>query len=106
MWMRRAMRGVHPDLFATMATPKEAELTANPARYDGSREDARKEFIRGFTEVFQSLKKAVRPDLPMVVVYAHKQDEEMVDGITSTGWESLLEAVLAAGSGSRAYVAC
>jgi putative DNA methylase len=35
----------------------------------------------------------------MAVAYAHKQDEEMVDGVTSTGWESLLEAVLAAGLG-------
>ena len=99
LWIRRAMRGDHPDLFATMATPKEGELVANPARYGGSREIARKEFIAGFTDVFRSLTKAVRPDLPMVVVYAHKQDEEVVDGIISTGWESLLEAVLAAGLG-------
>ena len=53
IWMRRAMRPEHPDLFATMATPKDAELTANPARYGGSREDARREFIAGFTEVFR-----------------------------------------------------
>lgn len=99
IWMRRAMRPEHPDLFATMATPKDAELTANPARYGGSREDARREFIAGFTEVFRALKTAVRSDLPMMVVYAHKQDEETVDGITSTGWESLLEAVLAADLG-------
>lgn len=99
LWIRRAMRGVHPDLFATMATPKDGELVANPVRYEGSREIARREFIAGFTEVFRSLTKAVRPDLPMVVVYAHKQDEEMVDGVISTGWESLLEAVLAAGLG-------
>jgi putative DNA methylase len=99
LWIRRAMRGVHPDLFATMATPKEGELVANPARYGGSREKARKEFIAGFTEVFKSLTKADRPDLPIVVVYAHKQDEEMVDGIISTGWASLLEAVLAADLG-------
>ena len=99
IWMRRAMRSVHADLFATLATPKEGELVANPARYGGSRDRARKEFIEGFTEVFKSLSKAVRPDLPMVVVYAHKQDEEMVDGIISTGWESLLEAVLAADLG-------
>jgi putative DNA methylase len=99
LWIRRAMRGVHPDLFGTMATPKDGELVANPARYGGSREDARKEFIAGFTEVFKSLKKAIRSDLPMVVVYAHKQDEETADGITSTGWESLLEAVLAADLG-------
>ncbi len=99
LWMRRALRAVHPDLFATMAAPKEAELTANPARYEGSRDTARREFIKGFTEVFRSLKEAVRPGLPLVVAYAHKQDEEMVDGITSTGWESLLEAVLAADLG-------
>ena len=36
LWIRRAMRGVHPDLFATMATPKDGELVANPARYGGS----------------------------------------------------------------------
>ena len=88
LWIRRAMRGVHPDLFATMATPKEGELVANPVRYDGSPEKARSAFIEGFTEVFSSLKEATRPDLPMVVAYAHKQDEEMVDGVTSTGWES------------------
>jgi len=99
LWIRRAMRGVHPDLFATMATPKDGELVANPARYDGSPTKARSAFIKGFTEVFSSLKEAARPDLPMVVAYAHKQDEEMVDGVTSTGWESLLEAVLAAGLG-------
>jgi putative DNA methylase len=99
LWMRRAVRGVHPDLFATMATPKEGELVANPARYDNSPEKARSAFIAGFTEVFSSLKKATRSDLPMVVAYAHKQDEEMVDGITSTGWESLLEAVLRADLG-------
>ena len=99
LWIRRAMRGVHSDLFATMATPKDGELVANPMRYGGSREKARSSFIKGFTDVFSSLKEATRPDLPMVVAYAHKQDEEMVDGVTSTGWESLLEAVLAAGLG-------
>jgi putative DNA methylase len=99
LWIRRAMRGIQPDLFATMATPKDGELVANPARYDGSPAKARSAFIKGFTEVFASLKEAVRPDLPMVVAYAHKQDEEMVDGVTSTGWESLLEAILAAGLG-------
>jgi len=99
LWIRRAMREVHPDLFATMATPKDGELVANPMRYEGSREKARSAFIKGFTEVFSSLKEAARPDLPLVVAYAHKQDEEMVDGITSTGWESLLEAILTAGLG-------
>jgi putative DNA methylase len=99
LWLRRALRGVHPDLFAMLATPKEEELTANPDRFGGSRSKAREYFIAGFTEVFSSLKAASRPDLPLVVAYAHKQDEHVIDGVTSTGWAALLEAVLAANLG-------
>jgi putative DNA methylase len=98
-WLRRALGGVHPDLFATIETPKSAELVADPARHGGSKAEARQYFISGFTEVFSSLLRASRPDLPMVVVYAHKQDEVEADGVVSTGWESLLEAVLMAGMG-------
>jgi len=97
LWLRRALRQVHPDLFATMATPKSGELVANPARHAGSVEAARQYFINGFTEVFASLQKASREDLPMLIVYAHKQDEREQDGLISTGWEALLEAVLASG---------
>ena len=97
LWLRRALRKLHPDLFGTMATPKADELTANPARHAGSADAARKYFIDGFTEVFTELQKASRPDLPMLVVYAHKQDEREEDGLISTGWEALLEAVLASG---------
>jgi putative DNA methylase len=99
LWLRRAMRRVHPDLFVLLATPKEQELTANPARFGGSRTRARQYFIEGFTDVFTTLKAASRPDLPLVVAYAHKQDKHVIDGITSTGWAALLEAVLAAGLG-------
>jgi putative DNA methylase len=97
LWLRRALRGVHTDLFSTLATPKTPELVANAMRHGGSKETARRYFIDGFTEVFSSLRRASRPDLPLVVVYAHKQDEETVDGILSSGWESLLAALLAAG---------
>jgi putative DNA methylase len=97
LWLRRALREVHPDLFGTMASPKSGELTANPARHAGSADAARKYFIDGFTEVFTNLQKASRSDLPMLVVYAHKQDEREEDGLISTGWEALLEAVLLSG---------
>jgi putative DNA methylase len=80
-----------------MATPKADELTANPARHAGSTDAARKYFIDGFTAVFTGLQKASRRDLPMLVVYAHKQDEREEDGLISTGWEALLEAVMASG---------
>jgi len=97
LWIRRALRFVHRDLFGTRSTPKKAELVANPARHGGDKNVARKYFIDGFTEVFSSLRKAGRPDLPIVVAYAHKSEEETVDGIVSSGWESLLQAVQNAG---------
>lgn len=97
LWLRRALRGLHPDLFGTMATPKTGELVADLTRHAGSDEAARQYFIGGFTETFTGLQKSARPDLPLLVVYAHKQDEREQDGMISTGWEALLEAVLASG---------
>ncbi|MFI6637529.1 DUF1156 domain-containing protein [Nonomuraea fuscirosea] len=99
LWLRRALRGVHPDLFATIATPKTVELVANPARHEGSKEKAQQYFIDGFTEVFTSLQKASRPDLPIIVAYAAKQDDSAGKGAVSSAWVSLLQAVLASGLG-------
>jgi len=45
MWHRRALASTQPDLFQTLATPKAAELVANPARHGGSKEVARRYFI-------------------------------------------------------------
>ncbi|MEV4225367.1 DUF1156 domain-containing protein [Nonomuraea sp. NPDC049725] len=99
IWLRRALQAVHPDLFGTIATPKAVELVANPARHDGSKEKAQQYFIDGFTEVFTSLQRASRPDLPIVVAYAAKQDDEEGTGAVSSAWVSLLQAVLASGLG-------
>ncbi|MFD6968320.1 DUF1156 domain-containing protein [Streptomyces sp. NPDC059949] len=95
VWLRRAARDLHPDLFGTMATPKSEELIANPHRH-GSQDKARQYFIDGFTEVFSSLKQASRPDLPLIVIYAHRQEETKEGELTSSAWDALLEAMLAA----------
>ncbi|WP_019888358.1 DUF1156 domain-containing protein [Streptomyces purpureus] len=95
VWLRRAARDLHPDLFATMATPKAEELIADPHRQDGP-DRARQYFIDGFTEVFSSLKSGSRPDLPLIVIYAHRQEETKAGELTSSAWDALLEAMLAA----------
>ncbi|MFE5290487.1 DUF1156 domain-containing protein [Nocardia sp. NPDC056611] len=97
VWLRRALRGMHPDLFSTIATPKSVELTANPARHGGNKQEAQQYFIDGFTEVFTSLQKASRPDLPIVVAYAAKQDDSEGKGAVSSAWVSMLQAVLTSG---------
>jgi putative DNA methylase len=98
VWLRRALGGVHPDLFATVATPKADELIAAPYRHGGSMTQASKYFVEGFTEAFHNLSAALRPQLPMLVVYAHRQEESDGDGIaTSTAWDAMLSAIMAAG---------
>ncbi|MFH9420108.1 DUF1156 domain-containing protein [Streptomyces sp. NPDC017529] len=96
VWLRRAARDLHPDLFGTMATPKTDELIANPYRHGGP-DKARQHFIDGFSEVFSSLKGTSRPDLPLIVIYAHRQEEIRDGELTSSAWDALLEAMLAAG---------
>jgi putative DNA methylase len=98
VWMRRAAGRIHPDLFGTMATPKTEELIANPYRQGGP-ERARQYFIDGFVEVFSSLKQASRPDLPLVVIYAHRQEETKDGELSSSAWDALLEAMVTAGIG-------
>jgi putative DNA methylase len=98
VWLRRSLAGVHPDLFATVATPKSDELIAAPYRHGGSKAQATKYFVEGFTEAFHSLAAASAPELPMLIVYAHRQEESDGDGVaTSTAWDAMLSAILAAG---------
>jgi putative DNA methylase len=100
VWIRRAIGDTFPELFGTVATPKSDELIAEPARHSGSLADAKSYFIAGFKETFASLKEAGNPDLPMIVIYALKEQEDIEDdGRVSGGWEAMLEALLAAGFG-------
>ncbi len=94
VWHRRALRKVHPDLYATIAAPKQGELTALPVHHGGSREKARNYFIEGFTETFRNLQESVADGLPMLVVYASKEQK---GGSEEEGrWSSILTAIVAA----------
>jgi len=98
VWLRRALGEVHPDLFATIAAPKADELIASPYRHAGSTSRATEYFVRGFTEAFQSLAGASAPQFPILIVYAHRQEESDHDGVmTSTAWDAMLSALLAGG---------
>ena len=94
VWHRRALRDVHPDLYGTVAAPKSAELTAIPSHHGGDKEAARAYFIEGFTETFQNLQNSMADDLPMLVVYASKEQKSGQG--EETRWESILSAMLSA----------
>jgi putative DNA methylase len=98
VWLRRSLKDIYPDLFATLLTPKAEELVATPYRFGGSRKEAEHHFESGLGEAFRRIRKAGHPDIPTTVFYAFKQEEgEGVGGVASTGWETMLNALLDSG---------
>lgn len=96
VWLRRALRDVHPELLGTMLVPKTEELVANPYRHDGT-DGAKRFFERGFEHVFSHARETASTDFPIAVYYAFKQSETDLGGEASTGWETILGSMVRAG---------
>ncbi len=97
VWLRRSLKPVFPDLFATLAVPKEEELVATPDRH-GGKEDAETFFLGGMTQAMHRLAEQSHPAFPVTIYYAFKQAEsDGGEGTASTGWETFLNAVIRAG---------
>ena len=97
VWLRRSLRPIFPNLYATLAVPKAEELVATPYRH-GSKEKAETFFLDGMTAAMRNLAQQAHPAFPVTIYYAFKQSDTSDDtGTHSTGWETFLEAVLRAG---------
>src|SRR5581483_1385885 len=97
VWLRRSLKSVFPELFATVAVPKVEELVATPYRH-GSKQKAEAFFLRGMTQAMHRLAEREHPAFPVSIYYAFKQSESENDtGTASTGWETFLDAVIRAG---------
>ena len=106
VWLRRTMGVLYPDLFSTLLVPKLHELTASPERFDGDKQKAKEHFESGFREAFTALGEKMDRRFPLTVYYAFKQDDEESDSAEddgkpfvdlTTGWETLLEALISSG---------
>ncbi|MGH9125229.1 MAG: hypothetical protein ACRDZ8_10955 [Acidimicrobiales bacterium] len=53
-------------------------------------------FCSGFTETFRNLAEGADVDVPMLVVYAHRQEDSEDGGGASTAWDAMLSPILAA----------
>lgn len=116
VWLRRSLRPMFPELFATLAVPKAEELVATPYRH-GSKEKAETFFLDGMTQAMHRLAEQAHPAFPVTIYYAFKQQEMVrtqdlghssVGDLSpksypltarSTGWETFLDAIIRAGFG-------
>ena len=96
VWLRRSLRPVFPDLFATLAVPKAEELVAFAYRHEG-KAGAEAFFLDGMTQAMRRLGEQTHPAFPVTIFYAFKQVEsDLSEGTASTGWETFLDAVIRA----------
>ena len=97
IWLRRNLKSIYPEVFSTMLVPKKEELVATPYRFDGSQQAAKEFFEQGMSEVCRKIYSYVGEDIPLTIYYAFKQTDLDVDGTGSSGWETMLNAIIAAG---------
>ncbi|MCU6682408.1 DUF1156 domain-containing protein [Leclercia sp. H6W5] len=96
VWLRKSLRPIFPGLYATMAVPKAEELVATPYRH-GSKAGAEAFFLDGMGKAIHQLAEQAHPAFPVTIYYAFKQSETKVEGTSSAGWETFLQAVIDAG---------
>ena len=97
VWLRQSLKSTYPALFSTMLVPKTEELIATPYRHEGSTEKAKRFFEDGMLSTCRQLSKYTRDDIPVTIYYAYKQSDTDDSGTASSGWETMLSAIINAG---------
>lgn len=97
VWLRQSLKDTYPELFSTMLVPKAEELIATPYRHEGSAEQAKEFFEDGMLSACQQMYLYAREDIPVTIYYAYKQSDSDADGTASSGWETMLSAIIKAG---------
>lgn len=89
VWHKRTLGSLHPSYFKFKEAPKNEEICEmagwDPVRYGNKTSEF---FEVEIGKAFADSRRVVRPDGIAVVVFAHK---------TTSGWESLLQAIVASG---------
>ncbi|HHU76256.1 MAG TPA: DUF1156 domain-containing protein, partial [Firmicutes bacterium] len=96
--LRNNLKSTFPDLCRTMLVPKSEELVATTYRFQGEKDTAYRFFEKGMLMSFKRINAYVREDIPTTVYYAYKQSDcDINNSTTSTGWETMLYAIIRAG---------
>ena len=97
VWLRRALRGLSPELDRAFETPlgpkwnaaaNDGELIDDAARFGGDRTASKRNYEDGMARAFSRFHAALRDDGRLVIVFANKSPD---------AWETLVSALIRAG---------
>ena len=92
VWLRPLLRAIYQDLFAGILVPIQEEMIAAP-RF----ENAEKRFEELLNKTLRLIRDRCSPEFPSSIFYAYKQQEGEREGRASTGWETMLSALVESG---------
>jgi len=84
VWLKRSIGFLFEEHFAGELTPKVREITSFGERHGGDKSVGRAFYEREMAAAFREAHRVLKPDAPLVCVYAHK---------TTLGWAALVEAL-------------
>ena len=93
VWLRPVLRGIYDTLFAGILVPKDEEMIATPFRFQNPRE----RFESLLDDSLRLVRQRSDTEFPSSIFYAYKQQEETQGGTASTGWDTMLSALVMAG---------
>jgi putative DNA methylase len=88
VWLRRSIGFLYPEHFSSSLTPKKREAIMDVGRHQGNIESAKQSYESLMAQTFVEASRVLKPEAPLVVVYAHK---------TTLGWATLIDALRLAG---------
>ena len=97
VWLRPLLRDMNHELFGGILTPKNEEMIAAPRFNKKGEENAKDRFERLMNTTLKLIRQKCSPEFPSSIFYAYKQQEETKQGVTSTGWDTMLTALVDAG---------
>jgi putative DNA methylase len=74
-WLRKTLGKIYPDVFGTLLTPKQTELTAADHLYNGDQAAAEEHFLGGIERAFKVLASLADPGYPITIYYAFRETE-------------------------------
>jgi len=92
VWLRASVRDIYPQLFAGMIAPREEEIVAAP-RFENPQD----RFEKLLSKTLQRIRERCSNQFPTSFFYAYRQQEAERDGRASTGWETMLSALISSG---------
>jgi putative DNA methylase len=96
VWLRQSLKGLWPELFRRVSTPKDDEIVAAPFRH-GGKDAAETYFMEGVDRAFQSVRTLSSPRELTTIFYAFKQSGSDEEGSFSAGWATFLQGIVDAG---------